>query len=147
MDLRRLEYFLSVARQRAGLRTMIDAPELTNERAGADKPFRDALYRLKVQEGLYFEDERGVTFMTPDIFRSSIPLTATAPPGDYEVEIALFANTVVLARATTTFELVKTGFERQVGQVARDWSLLYGVVTALIAVLFGWVANVTFRRD
>jgi uncharacterized protein (TIGR02186 family) len=134
-------------RQRAGLRTMIDAPDFANERSGADKPFRDALYRLKVQEGLYLEGKRGVTFMTPNIFRSGIPLPATAPPGTYEVEIALFADTVILAKTTTSFELVKTGFEQQVGEVARDWSLLYGIATALTAIIAGWLANVIFRRD
>jgi uncharacterized protein (TIGR02186 family) len=134
-------------RQKIGLRAIIDAPDFTNTREGADKPFRDALFRLKEQEGLYLEDERGATFMTPGLFRASIPLPATAPPGNYDVEVTLLADTVILARTLTHFELVKTGFEQQVGEVARDWSLFYGLATALIAVFFGWTANVIFRRD
>jgi uncharacterized protein (TIGR02186 family) len=134
-------------RQKVGLRAIIDAPEFTMDRAAVDDPFREALYRLKAQEGLYLEDERGVTFLTPSLFRASIPLPATAPPGDYEVEVALFAGTVILARTTTHFELVKTGFEQQVGEVARDWSALYGIATALMAIFFGWLANMIFRRD
>jgi uncharacterized protein (TIGR02186 family) len=134
-------------RQKIGLRAIIDSPEFTNTREGADRPFRDALYRLKEQEGLYLEDERGVTFLTPSIFRASIPLPATAPPGNYDVEVALLADTVILARTITHFELVKTGFEQQVGDVARDWSAFYGLATALVAVFFGWSANLIFRRD
>jgi len=134
-------------RQKIGLHAIIDAPDFTLVRDGADQPFREALYRLKAQEGLYLEDPRGVTFLTPDIFRASIPLPATAPPGEYDVQVTLFADTVILASTVTHFELVKTGFEEQVGSVARDWSLFYGLATALIAVFFGWVANVTFRRD
>ncbi|RDI57723.1 TIGR02186 family protein [Microvirga subterranea] len=134
-------------RQKIGLRAIIDAPDFTNVRDGADQPFRDALYRLKEQEGLYHEDERGVTFLTPSIFRASIPLPATAPPGNYDVEVTLLADTVILARTITHFELVKTGFEQQVGEVARDWSVLYGLTTALLAIFFGWGANVIFRRD
>lgn len=134
-------------RQKIGLRAIIDAPDFTNTRDGADKPFRDALFRLKEQEGLYIEDERGVTFLTPSIFRASIPLPATAPPGNYDVEVALLADTVILARTITHFELVKTGFEQQVGDVARDWSLFYGLATALVAIFFGWSANLIFRRD
>jgi uncharacterized protein (TIGR02186 family) len=125
----------------------VNATDFTNQRAGADKPFREALYRIKAQEGLYLEDERGVTFLTPDIFRASIPLPATAPPGNYDVEVTLFADTVILARTITNFELVKTGFEEQVGAVARDWSLFYGLATAAIALFFGWLANLIFRRD
>jgi uncharacterized protein (TIGR02186 family) len=88
-----------------------------------------------------------VTFLTPSIFRASIPLPATAPPGNYDVEVALLADTVILARTITHFELVKTGFEQQVGDVARDWSAFYGLATALVAVFFGWSANLIFRRD
>jgi len=134
-------------RQKVGLRAIIGAPDFTNVRGGADKPFRDALYRLKAQEGLYIEEPRGVTFLTPDIFRASIPLPATAPPGNYDVEVMLFADTVILARTTTHFELVKSGFEQQVGEIARDRSVFYGVATALLAICFGWLASVIFRRD
>jgi uncharacterized protein (TIGR02186 family) len=134
-------------RQKIGLEAIVNANDLTNSRDGADKPFREALHRLKAEEGLYLQDERGVTFLTPDIFRASIPLPATAPPGNYEVDVTLFADTVILARTHTNFELVKTGFEEQVGAIARDWSLAYGLATAAIAILFGWLANVIFRRD
>jgi uncharacterized protein (TIGR02186 family) len=134
-------------RQKVGLNAIIDAPDFTLVRNGADQPFREALYRLKAREGLYLEDPRGVTFLTPDIFRASIPLPATAPPGEYDVQVTLFADTVILASTVTHFELVKTGFEEQVGSVARDWSLFYGLATALVAVFFGWLANVIFRRD
>jgi uncharacterized protein (TIGR02186 family) len=134
-------------RQKVGLPAIINSADFTIHRNGADTPFREALHRLKAQEGLYLEDERGVTFLTPDIFRAGIPLPATAPPGNYEVDVMLFADTVILARTNTNFELVKTGFEEQVGAVARDWSLLYGLATALIAIFFGWLANVIFRRD
>jgi uncharacterized protein (TIGR02186 family) len=134
-------------RQKVGLGAIVNAADFTMHRNGADTPFREALHRLKAQEGLYLEDERGVTFLTPDIFRASIPLPATAPPGNYEVDVTLFADTVILARTNTNFELVKTGFEEQVGSIARDWSLFYGLATAVIAIFFGWLANVIFRRD
>jgi len=134
-------------RQRIGLSAIINAADFTLSRGGADIPFREALYRLKAQEGLYLSDERGVTFLTPDIFRASIELPATAPPGNYDVDVTLFADTVILARTQTHFELVKTGFEERVGVVARDWSLVYGLATAAIALFFGWLANTIFRRD
>jgi uncharacterized protein (TIGR02186 family) len=134
-------------RQRIGLDAVVDAPDFTNDRGTADDPFRDALMRLKAQEGLYLQSERAVTFLTPSIFRAAIPLPATAPPGNYDVEVTLFADTVILARTATSFELVKTGFEQQVGEIARDWSAVYGAATAAMALLFGWIASVIFRRD
>ncbi|MGO4573762.1 TIGR02186 family protein [Microvirga sp. 2TAF3] len=134
-------------RQKIGLQAIIHAPDFTNDRGGADEPFREALFRLKAKEGLYRENERGVTFLAPNLFIASIPLPATAPPGNYDVEVTLLADTVILARTLTHFELVKTGFEQQVGEVARDWSIFYGLAAALLAVFFGWTANVVFRRD
>jgi uncharacterized protein (TIGR02186 family) len=134
-------------RQKIGLRAIINSPDFTNDRKGADEPFREALLRLKKQEGLYVEDDRAVAFLTPTIFKANIPLAPTAPPGNYDVEVTLLADTVILARTLTHFELVKTGFEQQVGEAAHDWSWLYGFSTASLALLFGWIANVIFRRD
>jgi uncharacterized protein (TIGR02186 family) len=134
-------------RQRIGLASIIAAPDFTLDRGALDEPFREALLRIKTRERLYVEDERGVAFLTPNIFRSSIPLPATAPPGNYDIEVTLFSDAVVLARTTTSFELVKTGFEQQVGEVARDFGLLYGISTALTALFFGYLANLVFRRD
>jgi len=134
-------------RQKVGLSAIINAGDFTLVRDGADQPFRDALYRLKAEEGLYLEDGRGVTFLTPEIFRAAIALPATAPPGNYDVDVTLFADTVILARTQTHFELVKTGFEEQVGVIARDWSLAYGLATAALAIFFGWLASTIFRRD
>ena len=135
------------ARQKIGLEAIVHAADFTLDRGSADEPFREALLRLKLREDLYRQDERGVAFLTPTIFRAAIPLPATAPPGNYDIEVALFTDTVILARTQTSFELVKTGFEQQVGEIARDWAPAYGAFTAAIALLFGWFANVVFRRD
>jgi uncharacterized protein (TIGR02186 family) len=135
------------ARQKLGLQAILHAPDFTLDRGPLDDPFREALLRLKRREALYVENGRGVAFLTPSLFRAAIPLPATAPPGNYDVEITLLTDTVVLARAQTSFELVKTGFEQQVGETAHDFSLLYGAATASLALLFGWFANIVFRRD
>jgi len=135
------------ARFRIGLNAIVNASDFTNDRGQLDEPFREALLRLKSRERLYVQNDRGVAFLTPTIFRAAIPLPATAPPGNYDIEVTLFGDSVVLGRTFTSFELVKTGFEEQVGALARDWSAAYGIATAIMALLFGWLANVVFRRD
>ena len=109
--------------------------------------FVDALIRLKAQDKLYQEIERGVTFLTPSLFRSGIVLPPTAPTGNYEVFVELVSGAVSLARQQTSFEVVQIGFEQQVAWVARNWSMTYGLVTAIMALIFGWLATVIFRRD
>jgi uncharacterized protein (TIGR02186 family) len=135
------------ARQKIGLEAIVHATDFTLDRGSADEPFREALLRLQRREGLYIESQRGVTFLTSSLFRAPVPIPATAPPGNYEVDVVLFSDNVMLSRAQTNFELVKTGFEQQVAAAAREWPLLYGLVIAAIALLFGWIASVIFRRD
>ena len=134
-------------RLKVGLEAIVNAPDFTYSRGGADRPFRAALLRLQKQERLYLENARGVTFLTTSLFRAPVPIPAIAPPGNYEVDVILFSDNVMLARSQTNFELVKSGFEQDVAALAREWSLLYGLAVAAMAVLFGWIASVIFRRD
>ena len=46
-----------------------------------DDPFRQAFLRLKMQRKLYVEHTDGVTFLTPSLFRTTIPLPAVVPVG------------------------------------------------------------------
>lgn len=132
-------------RLRVGLKAILQAP--SDKEPEEDERFREALLRIERRDGLYFQDERGVSFLTLTVFRAPIPVPATAPPGNYDVEVALFADSVLLSRAQTSFELVKIGFEQRIGALARDWSAAYGAATAGVALLFGWLASVIFRRD
>ena len=134
-------------RFRVGIDAIVNAPDATLDRGEADEPFREALVRLRTRERLFVEDSRGVSFLTPTLFRAAVNLPATAPPGPYEVEAALFWGGVLLTRTQTHFEVFKIGFEQQVGDLARDWSALYGAFTGGFALLFGWIASVIFRRD
>jgi uncharacterized protein (TIGR02186 family) len=125
----------------------VAAPDFTLERGGYDEPFRAALIRLKARDGLYEEKHDAVTFITPEVFRASVAVPATAPPGHYEVEATLLAEGILIARTQTGFELLKTGFEEKITTMARERSVLYGLATAGTALLFGWLASVIFRRD
>jgi uncharacterized protein (TIGR02186 family) len=135
------------ARLKVGLQAIVNAPDFTASRAGVDRPFREAFLRLQRRERLYIENPRGVTFLTTSLFRAPVPIPAIAPPGNYEVDVVLFSDNVMLSRSQTNFELVKTGFEQQVAAVAREWSILYGLAVAAVALMFGWIASVIFRRD
>ncbi len=112
-----------------------------------DDPFRQAFIRLRAERGLYLERANGVTFLTPTFYRTAIPLPADAPIGSYEVDVKLFADGAMIARDTSAFELYKVGFEQFVASGARYHGLLYGLSTAGLALLVGWLASVVFRRD
>lgn len=136
-------------RQQIGLNNV-----LLTQRVGGDyadvvpnDAFRSAFIRLRTQRGLYREDESAVTFLTPTLFRTGIPLPAEVPIGTYEVEIKLFANGALVTKTETAFEIVKVGFEQFVATSARQHGLIYGLVTAAMALMTGWMASIVFRKD
>jgi uncharacterized protein (TIGR02186 family) len=112
-----------------------------------DDPFRIAFMRLETDYGLYRESAEAVTFLTPAVFRASIPLPANVPIGSYAIDVKLFAGGALVARTSSALEVIKTGFEQYVAEAAADHGLLYGTATAMLALLIGWVASVVFRRD
>jgi uncharacterized protein (TIGR02186 family) len=139
----------TLRRTQTGLARVLLPQEISGDIADSirDDPFRQAFLRLKIERGLYREQQNGVTFLTPALIRAAIPIPDNAPTGAYEVDIKLFADGVLLARTQTALEVVKTGFEQFVANAARERGLLYGLATAMMAVLTGWFASVVFRKD
>ena len=136
-------------RQQLGLNNI-----LLTQRVGTDyadvvpsDPFRSAFVRLRGEHGLYRESTSAVTFLTPTLFRTGIPLPAEVPIGSYDVEIKLLSKGALVTKADTAFEIVKVGFEQFVATSARQYGLLYGLATAVMALMTGWIASVMFRRD
>ena len=136
-------------RQQLGLNNV-----LLTQRVGPDyadvvpnDAFRSAFVRLQMAHGLYREDTSAVTFLTPTLFRAGIPLPAQVPIGTYDVEIKLFANGALVTKTDTAFEIVKVGFEQFVANSARQNGFIYGLVTAAMALMTGWMASIVFRKD
>jgi uncharacterized protein (TIGR02186 family) len=127
---------------------------LLTQRVGTDyadvvpnDAFRSAFVRLRMEHGLYREETSAVTFLTPTLFRTGIPLPAAVPIGTYQVEIRLFSDGALIARTDTAFDIVKVGFEQFVATTARQDGLFYGMVTAFMALMTGWMASIVFRKD
>jgi uncharacterized protein (TIGR02186 family) len=136
-------------RQQLGMNNVV-----LTQRVGTDyadvvptDPFRTAFIRLKSQHGLYRESSSAVTFLTPTLFRSGIPLPAEVPIGTYTVDIKLFADGQLVTRAETAFEIVKVGFEQFVANTARQNGFAYGLATVALALMTGWMASIVFRKD
>jgi uncharacterized protein (TIGR02186 family) len=109
--------------------------------------FRNALLRLRREEGAVADVESGVNMIRPNLFTARISLPAKAPTGLYLVNISLLSEGVPLRTAQAGFVVRKVGFDAYIANAARNDAALYGILTVLIAVLLGWLANLVFRRD
>lgn len=110
-------------------------------------PFRAAFIRLKGEHGLYREEPNAISLLTPTLFRTGIPLPPEIPTGTYTIETKVLSGGALITQSDTSFEIMKVGFEEFVADSARRHGWLYGLATALMALITGWLASVIFRRD
>ncbi len=136
-------------RQQLGLNNVLLTQRVGPDYADVvpDDPFRSAFVRLRKQHGLYREETSAVTFLTPTLFRTGIPLPGEVPIGTYDVEIKLFSDGALVTKTDTAFEIVKVGFEQFVANSARNNGFAYGLATAFMALMTGWMASIVFRKD
>ena len=113
----------------------------------ADDPFRLAFIRLQREHRLYLESPTAVTYLTPTVFRTGIPLPAEVPTGNYGIDVKLFADGALIGRTSSALEVTKAGVEQYVADAAHDYGLFYGLATTTMALLTGWFASAVFRRD
>jgi uncharacterized protein (TIGR02186 family) len=136
-------------RQQLGLNNIILTQRVGADFADvvADDPFRRAFVRLRTERELYREGGNAVVFLTPNLFRTGIKLPEQVPIGVYEVDIKLFSGGALVTQTQTAFEVVKVGFEQFVAETARHNGFAYGLFTAMMALMTGWLASVVFKKD
>jgi uncharacterized protein (TIGR02186 family) len=109
--------------------------------------FRTALQRIKESSGLFERDPHGVDFVSSSLFRATIRLPANVPLGEHTIRAYLFKSGNFVMSREAPLRVVKTGFEQFIYAMAYEYSLLYGLVAVLIAMLTGWMGSVIFRKE
>ncbi len=121
--------------------------ETADSTSAGDDDFREAFLRLRERQGLYSQEEGTVEFLSRSLFRTTIPLPAIVPDGDYEMTVYLFRGGGLLTKESRPLSIAKSGFEQFTYSFAHNHSLLYGIVTVLLAAFTGWAASIIFRKD
>ncbi len=109
--------------------------------------FREALLRIKTDEGLFVTETGRVRFLGERLFRSNIRFPANVPTGTYTVDVFLVRDGEVVAAQATPLVISKIGIGADMADIAHRYSALYGIVAVLVAAMAGWLAGVIFRRN
>jgi uncharacterized protein (TIGR02186 family) len=108
--------------------------------------FRAALVRNKQRENLYTSTPSPVSFLGPNLFRTTLRVPANVEPGIYQVQVYELEDGYVTDAQRSALVISKVGFEAEVFDFAQQRAPLYGLVAIVMAVGLGWLAGVIFRR-
>jgi uncharacterized protein (TIGR02186 family) len=111
------------------------------------QPFLDALIRAQQKNRLYVQDDDGVEFLSGTLFRARVPLPSSAPRGRYTAWVYLLRGGQVIDVRSSELTIDQTGLERRICDFAQDQPLAYGISTVLMAVGFGWLSSLAFRKS
>ncbi len=108
--------------------------------------FLKGLISNKQSRDLYSENPSGVKIIGNRLFRTEIALPPGVPMGSYDAKIILFDAGKILIMQNNTIIVGIAGFEQFLHRLAHQLPILYGITGLLIAVFFGWISTVLFRR-
>jgi len=117
--------------------------------------YRAALVRLRRAQDLYQEysgrpspeARGGLTMFAGGLFRAVVRLPANAPIAQYYADTYLFRDGRLISSQHIPIDVSRIGVERSVHNLATDFSVVYGLLTVLLALGAGWVAAYFFRRE
>lgn len=109
--------------------------------------FTAALRERMQSSELYSELVGGVQFLSRSLFRATLHLAPNVPVGTHRARAFLFRNGIFVKETSAALNIRKAGVEQRIYEFAHQESLIYGVLSVLLAMLTGWLGRLVFRRD
>jgi uncharacterized protein (TIGR02186 family) len=131
-------------RYKVTIPSMISAIGIASETDTPDD-FITGLLRIRLGEGRYRLDQGAVEFAEETLFRADVALPANLTDGEYRVRIFLTRGGRVVDHQERVIGVRKEGMERFIYNMAKDWPLVTGIASVLMAVVAGWAASAAFR--
>lgn len=129
----------------------IGQAHLLSEPSGAKQKvlfpsFAEAFFRKQAERRLYAPEGSKVDFMGETLFKTVIEFPDTIPRGKYTAEIYLFSDGELVGVQTTPIQVVKSGFDAFVSNMAHESPMFYGFAAVVVALAAGWGAGRLFER-
>jgi uncharacterized protein (TIGR02186 family) len=106
--------------------------------------FKEALIRIRTNNGLYQVHEGAVELMSETLFRTQIDLPSNLTAGEYTARILITRDQQVVDVFETKLDIQKVGIERWLYNLAHDNAVYYGLMSLFIAIAAGWMASAVF---
>lgn len=106
--------------------------------------FAAGLVDLMARQGLYRQNEHGVTVTGQVLYQARITLPSSVTTGSYTAETFAISHGRVVASALDQVEVRKQGFARAIADFARRAAFSYGLLAVSLSVLMGWCAGRLF---
>lgn len=126
-----------------GLDSLQLSPSGSIDPAAQDRFVGGLVDRMR-RQGLYSEDDRGVTVTDEVLYRARIWLPSSVPVGTYTAETFAISKGRVVASALAHVEVRKLGLELAIASFARHYAFLYGILAVGVSALMGWIAGRLF---
>lgn len=107
--------------------------------------FRDAVVRIRKDEGLYSQQDETVDLRDETLFATNVALPANLTEGEYRTRMFLLRDREVVNISETQITVRKEGLERWIYTTAHERPLLYGILSIAVALFAGWLASEIFR--
>ena len=108
--------------------------------------FYDALIRTKESEDVYRKVNGEIDIIDGNLFRSYIEIPNTVPVGQYKVNLYLIIDNKISNEYSYNFMVTRVGIEEAIYSFSKNYPLIYGLISLLIAILIGWSGAEVFKR-
>jgi uncharacterized protein (TIGR02186 family) len=105
-----------------------------------------ALLRIRQRQGLYVAQPGHISFVGDRLFRTSFSFPSNVPTGIYTVDVYLARGGQIVDRQTFPLLVNRAGFSADVYDFAHRHAAAYGIMAVAVALFFGWMAHLAFRR-
>lgn len=111
---------------------------------GIDLP--GELLKLKEHDGLYREAAKGVTVAADGAFSVDMPIPSRMSPGAYSLDVFALHNGVVAGKVSAPVTVKLVGMPAWIDHMATRQSLLYGILSTLVAIFGGLLIGLVCQR-
>ena len=121
---------------------------LENKKDSEQNYYKKRLKEIYTEKQLYVSKLNELNVIENTLFRAEFNLPAITPIGHYEVNMYLVNknNSKLLSSWNDKIFVSKEGFSADLYKYSQNNSLLYGILAAIGAVLFGFFASEIYRK-